>query len=40
MGDTKWGNGKFDKALEFDGDPDYVEVAHDKTLDITLTLLL
>jgi hypothetical protein len=34
-GDTRWVNGKFGKALQFDGDMDYVEVAHDETLDIT-----
>lgn len=34
-GDTSWVNGKFGKALQFDGDMDYVEVAHDETLDIT-----
>jgi len=40
MGDTKWVSGKFGKALEFDGDMDYVEVAHDKTLDITEELTI
>jgi hypothetical protein len=34
-GDTKWVNGKFGKALQFDGDMDYVEVVHDETLNIT-----
>ncbi len=34
-GDTKWVNGKFGSALEFDGDMDYVEVLHHETLDIT-----
>lgn len=34
-GDTKWVNGKFSKALQFDGDMDYVEVLHNETLDIT-----
>ena len=34
-GDTKWVNGKFGKALQFDGDMDYVEVLHDETLNIT-----
>jgi len=40
MGDTKWVNGKFGKALQFDGDMDYVEVAHDDTLDITKELTI
>ena len=40
MGDTKWVNGKFGKAVEFDGDMDYVEVVHDKTLDITEELTI
>ena len=33
-GDTSWVNGKFGKALQFDGDMDYVEVQHDETLNI------
>lgn len=33
-GDTKWVNGKFGKALQFDGDMDYVEVLHNETLNI------
>jgi len=35
MGDPKWVDGEFgSKALEFDGDGDYVEVAHSPSLDI------
>jgi len=33
-GDTKWVNGQFGTALQFDGDMDYVEVLHDETLNI------
>ncbi len=35
MNGPKWVDGKFGKALEFDGVDDYVEVADDDTLDIT-----
>jgi len=38
MGDTRWVNGKFGSALQFDGALDYVEVLHDATLDITKEL--
>ena len=40
MGDTRWVNGKFGTALEFDGDMDYVEVLHDASLDITKELTI
>lgn len=40
MGDTKWVKGKFGTALQFDGELDYVEVAHDDTLDITKELTI
>jgi len=35
MGDTKPGDGIIGGAMEFDGDGDYIEVAHDPALDIT-----
>jgi hypothetical protein len=35
MGNPKWVNGKFGKALDFNGSTDYVEVADSKSLDIT-----
>jgi hypothetical protein len=34
MGDPEWVNGKFGKALSFDGDGDYVEIAFDDAFDI------
>jgi hypothetical protein len=35
MSGPKWVNGKFGKALEFDGKATYVEVPENKTLDLT-----
>jgi hypothetical protein len=35
MGNPKWVNGKFGKALDFNGSTDYVEVANSDSLDIT-----
>ncbi len=34
MGDPEWVNGEFGKALSFDGDGDYVEIAFDDAFDI------
>ncbi len=34
MGDTKHVTGRFDKALEFDGDMDFVEIAHHESLTV------
>ena len=34
VGDPQWVNGAFDKALEFDGVDDYVEVSHNELLNV------